>query len=38
MSLLKTGANAITLVQAGYDRPRLHVMYDYLDLELPVAK
>ena len=37
MSLLKTGTNTITLVQGQnrYDRPFYHVMYDYLNLELP---
>ena len=37
MPLLKTGTNTITLVQGTYDRPRFHVMYDYLSLELPAA-
>ncbi len=39
VSLLKTGANTITLVE-GLGRNNLpfsHVMYDYLDLELPAA-
>ena len=37
MSLLRDGANTLTLVQGAnrYDRPFYHVMYDYLDLELP---
>jgi rhamnogalacturonan endolyase len=37
MALLKTGTNTITLIQGQdrYDRPFFHVMYDYLDLELP---
>jgi rhamnogalacturonan endolyase len=37
MSLLKNGANTITLIQGAdrYNRAFFHVMYDYLDLELP---
>jgi len=40
MSLFKTGTNTITLVQGEdrYDRPFFHVMYDYLDLELPASR
>ena len=40
MSLLKTGTNTITLIQGQdrYDRPFFHVMYDYLNLELPAAR
>lgn len=38
LSLFRNGSNVITLVQAGYDRPRFHVMYDYLSLELPATQ
>jgi rhamnogalacturonan endolyase len=38
MSLLKNGTNTITLVQSAFDRPRVHVMYDYLNLELPANR
>jgi rhamnogalacturonan endolyase len=40
VSLLKTGANTITLAlpPGRNDLPFTHVMYDYLDLELPAAK
>src|SRR5438067_7697168 len=32
---LKSGENTITLVQTSVNGPGLHVMYDYLSLELP---
>jgi rhamnogalacturonan endolyase len=37
VSMLRQGANTITLVQGQnrFDRPFYHVMYDYLNLELP---
>ncbi|HEU5396801.1 MAG TPA: polysaccharide lyase family protein, partial [Verrucomicrobiae bacterium] len=37
MKLLRNGSNTLTLVQGSdrYNRPFFHVMYDYLDLELP---
>lgn len=35
---LRTGANTITLVQSRADGPSGHVMYDYLNLELPAPK
>jgi rhamnogalacturonan endolyase len=40
MTRLRTGTNTVTLVQgqARYNTPFYHVMYDYLDLELPATK